>query len=85
MPNVTVSVPEELKQELDKLPEVNWSEAVRTFLSEKVKRESLLRKLDRMLEGSKLTEEEADKFAIELGRQMKKGRFEELKKLGLVK
>ena len=84
MPNVTVSVPEELKQELDKLPEVNWSEAVRNFLSEKVKRESLLRKLDKMLGNSKLTEEEADNFAIELGRQMKKGRFEKLKKLGLV-
>ncbi|HIG98529.1 TPA: hypothetical protein HA231_03855 [Candidatus Woesearchaeota archaeon] len=84
MPNVTVSVPEELKQELDKLPEVNWSEAVRNFLSEKVKRESLLRKLDKMLGNSRLTEEEADKFAVELGRQVKKGRFEKLKKLGLV-
>lgn len=80
MPNVTVSVPEELKQELDKLPEVNWSEAIRNFLSEKVKRESFLRKLDKMLEKSKLTEEDA----LELGRKIKKGRFEKLKQAGLV-
>lgn len=84
MPNITVSVPEELKQDLDKLPEVNWSEAVRKFLSEKVKREALLRKLDRMLEGSKLTEEDADRFAVQLGREIKKGRFNKLKKLGLM-
>ena len=37
-----------------------------------------------MLGNSRLTEEEADKFAVELGRQVKKGRFEKLKKLGLV-
>lgn len=79
-----MSVPEELKHKLDKLPEVNWSEAVRKFLSEKVKREVLLGKLDKMLEGSKLSEEEADKFAIELGRQIKKGRFDKLKELGMV-
>lgn len=80
MPNVTVSVPDELKQELDNLPEINWSEAVRNFLSEKVKRESLLRKLDKMLEKSELTEEDA----LELGRKIKKDRFEKLKQAGLV-
>ena len=33
---------------------------------------------------SKMSEKEADKFALELGRKIKKGRFNELKKAGLV-
>ncbi len=80
MSNITVSVPEELKKELDELPEINWSEAVRKFLSEKVKRAMLLKKLDSMLEKSEMTE----KDALELGRKIKKGRFEKLRQAGLV-
>jgi len=34
MPNVTISVPEELKVEMDKLSEVNWSEIGRKAISE---------------------------------------------------
>ena len=76
MPNITLSVTEELKREMDLMPELNWSEAVRKFLSEKVKRAALLKKLDKMLENSELTEEDA----LELGRKIKKGRFEKLKR-----
>jgi len=49
MPNVTVSVNEELKQEMDSMPEINWSESVREFLSQKVKRAALFKKLDDVL------------------------------------
>ena len=80
MPNITLSVTDELKREMDSLPELNWSESVREFLSEKVKRATLLKKLDKMLENSELTE----KDALELGRKIKKGRFEKLKRAGLV-
>ena len=80
MPNTTLSVSEDLKNKIDKLPEINWSEVVREFLSEKVDRLILLGKLDKMLENSKITEEDC----INLGRQAKKGRFEELKKQGLL-
>lgn len=80
MPNITLSVTEELKREMESLPELNWSESVREFLSEKVKRAALLKKLDKMLENSELTEEDA----LELGRKIKKGRFEKLKQAGLV-
>jgi hypothetical protein len=34
MPNVTISVPDELKAEMDKLSEVNWSEISRKAISE---------------------------------------------------
>lgn len=33
MPNVTISVPEDLKSEMDKLTEVNWSEVSRNAIS----------------------------------------------------
>lgn len=66
MPNLTLSVPEELKHKLDSLPEINWSESVRKFLSEKVKRALLLKKLDKMLEHSELTEEDCLKLGDKL-------------------
>lgn len=68
MPNITLSIPEELKAQIDKLPELNVSESVRKFLAEKVKRALLLKKLDKMLEHSGLTEEDC----IRLGKEAKK-------------
>ena len=80
MPNITLSIPASLKKKMESLPEINWSEVTREFLSEKVRRLALLMKLDKMLENSELTEEDC----IRLGREAKKGRFEVLKKQGLV-
>ena len=68
MPNVTVSISEELKEKMDQLPELNWSEITREFLVEKVKRALLLKQIDKMLGNSKLTE----KNALELGEKIKK-------------
>ena len=67
MPNLTLSIPEELKHNLDSLSEINWSESVRQFLAEKVKRALLLNKLDKLLENSKLTEEDC----LRLGNEVK--------------
>lgn len=80
MPNITLSVTEELKRKIDSMPELNWSESVREFLSEKVKRAALLKKLDKLLENSELTEEDVQ----ELSKRARKGRFAELKAMGLV-
>ena len=80
MPNITLSIPQELKQKMEELPELNWSETIREFLSEKVKRALLLKRLEKMLENSELTEEDC----IRLGRKAKKGRFKTLKKQGLI-
>ena len=80
MPNITLSVTEELKRKMDSMPELNWSESVREFLSEKVKRAALLKKLDKLLENSELTEEDVQ----ELSKRARKGRFTELKAMGLV-
>jgi len=76
MPNLTIAIPAELKKEIDELPEMNWSEILRGMLTERVKRLILLKKLDKMLENSELTEEDT----IKLGRTVKKSMHERLKK-----
>lgn len=78
MPNITLSIPEELKKQLDELPELNVSESMRKFLSEKVKRALLLKKLDKMLENSELTEEDC----LKLGDKIKEGVWKRYKKEG---
>ncbi len=78
MPNITLSIPEELKKQLDELPELNVSESMRRFLSEKVKRALLLKKLDKMLENSELTEEDC----LKLGDKIKEGMWKRYKKEG---
>ncbi|RLJ02468.1 MAG: hypothetical protein DRP10_01240 [Candidatus Aenigmatarchaeota archaeon] len=90
MAEIVVEVPEELEKEIKEFPE-NWSEVALKAIKLKVfelelKRSAELRRLfvEAISSKSKLSEEEADKFAIELSRKMKRGRFEQLKKTGLV-
>jgi hypothetical protein len=35
MPTLTLAIPEDLKQEMDSLPELNWSEVARKAIREK--------------------------------------------------
>ena len=77
MPNITVSVPEELKHKMESLPSINWSETVREFLNEKVNRALLLKKLDKMLEKSEMTEEDALKLGEKAKARMLKKYKEE--------
>ena len=63
--SITLSVPEELKEEMDKHPEMNWSEIARQAIKERI---VLLKKMDAFLVNSKMTE----KDAIELGRKVNK-------------
>lgn len=80
MPNITLSVSEELKKSLDLMPEVNWSESMREFLTKRAKRLLLLKKIDGILENSEFTEEDADR----LGELVKQSRLKELKSKGLL-
>ncbi len=65
MPNLTLSIPNELKGKLERFPEINWSEVARQAFFEKI---DILEKMNKMLSKSKLTEEDA----IHLGRQAKR-------------
>ncbi len=68
------SIPPELKVDMDKHPELNWSEAARKAIRDKLE---LLKKMDKLLENSTMTE----KDAIELGRKVNKGLAKRYKEL----
>ena len=65
MVSITLAVPAELKTEMDRHPEMNWSEIARQAIREKL---TLLKKMDILLSKSKLTENDA----LELGRKVNK-------------
>lgn len=77
MVNITISVTPELKQMLEKYPEMNWSEVARQAWQKKADQLELLNKLT-----AKSTA--TDKDIEELGRMLKKGIYkrheEELKR-----
>jgi len=80
MASITLSVPEEVKHEMEHFSEINWSGFVRKCISEKTRelswKEKTLQKLKK--------EEETTKWAVQLQRAGRKGRAEELKKKGLL-
>ena len=65
MVNMTLAVPNELKQDMDDFPWVNWSEVARIAFKERIR---VLRILEQFRSDSELTEEDA----IELGKKVKK-------------
>lgn len=73
MPNITLSVSEELKKEMDKEKIINWSAVARQAIQEKVTQLSILKEI---ASKSKMTE----KDAIELGRKINKSMHERYKK-----
>lgn len=65
MPTITLSVPEELKQEMDESKFINWSEVAREAIRERV---SQLKLFKSIIAKSTLTEEDA----LALGRKINK-------------
>ena len=65
MPNVTVSVDDSLKEQMDDHPEINWSEVARQAIREKIHD---LEIMEQLVEGSDLTEEEVDELAAQIDR-----------------
>jgi hypothetical protein len=65
MPTITLSVPEDLKKDMDASSDINWSEVARVAIRTKV---AQLKILKRITAKSKLTE----KDALELGREINK-------------
>lgn len=51
MPNMTLAVPVDLKQKMDRFKEINWSEVARQAIREKT---LVLERMDRLLSKSKL-------------------------------
>jgi len=78
MPTITLSVPEDLKQEMDEFKEMNWSEVARAAIRQKLTELALFKAI---VGKSKLSEKEAEEFSLKLGRKVKKSMHEKFKKL----
>ena len=76
MPKLVIEIPEMLKEDMERI-----KREVMELISAEEKRKLISLFIDEVMKGAKqLTEDEL----IKLGREVKKGRFEKLKKMGLV-
>ena len=76
MVNITLSIPDELKKEMEKFPEMNWSEIARAAIRKRIE---ILGFFKEFTKDSALTEEDA----IKLGKQVNKAlakRYSEIRK-----
>jgi len=73
MGNISISVPDDLKQKIANLEEVNWSAVARVAFEEKINQIEFLRKI---ISKSKLTEKDAkeisDKINISMAKKFKR-------------
>jgi metal-responsive CopG/Arc/MetJ family transcriptional regulator len=60
MANITVSVDDNLKQQMDRHPEINWSEVARQAFQEKLEDLELMEKI---ASKSQLTEEDVEELS----------------------
>ena len=69
MANITLSIPDELKEEMSKFPEINWSEIARTSIKQKL---ADLKFLRAFTSESEITHEEAEKLGREVSELLPK-------------
>ena len=69
MVNITLALPDELKKELQKHKEVNWSAVIRRALLEHLKKIEIA---EAIASKSKLTQKDADEIARKIKRDMAK-------------
>ena len=70
MATLTLTVPEDLKKDLEEMKIIDWPMIAREALQQRV---AQLRVFKAIAAKSKLTEEEADKIALDLGRKVRAG------------
>ena len=68
MPTLTLSIPSDLKSDMDSMPEMNWSEIARKAIAERVAEYRLFKSI---VAKSKLTE----KDALDIGRKVNEGMY----------
>ena len=71
MTNITLAVPEDIKREMEKFPEINWSAIAREAIKRRI---ILLRKFKEFTKDSEFTEEDSVNFGRELNKSLKKRR-----------
>ena len=75
MPNVTVSVDDSLKAQMDNHPEINWSEVARQAIRERIHD---LEVMEQLVEGSELTQEDVEELAAQIDRSATKQAMDDL-------
>jgi predicted transcriptional regulator len=60
MPSITVNVDDDLKERMEKHPEINWSEVTRQAIEEKIE---TLDVMDELTRGNELTESDVQEIA----------------------
>jgi hypothetical protein len=78
MPNITLSLSEELKKKIEEHPEVNWSALMKKYIEMKVERLAWKERMFRELEN----EARFDDEALEIGGNIKEAAWKRLKKAG---
>ncbi len=63
MPNMTLSIPDQVQKKMSKHSEVKWSNVAREAIEKKVEE---LEWMDKILSKSKLTEEDAERIGHEI-------------------
>jgi len=69
MTNLTLAIPEKLKEKMDSFPEMNWSEVARQAFLQKINDLEFIKKFK---EKSTLTEKDALRVGKEVGRALTK-------------
>ena len=63
MANITLSIPKELKKEMEKFPEINWSEVARDSIKKKIAQLNFLK-------GFRMDSEITPDDALKLGKEI---------------
>ena len=74
MSTLSVSVPDDLREQMIKLDEINWSAVARKAFEEKVKEVEFLKNIAKK---SKLTDKDADEIVTNINKSMAK-KFKEM-------
>ncbi len=74
MPTITVNVDDDLKERMEKHPEINWSEVTRQAIQEKIE---TLEVMDELTSESELTEDDVEEIAQKINESGRKRLNEE--------
>lgn len=69
MPNITLAIPEDLKEKMDRFKEINWSEVARQAIREKT---LLLERMNQMFSGSTLDDASIEAHAAKIKKNVLK-------------
>ena len=69
MPSITVNIDDDLKDQMERHPEINWSEVTRQAIQEKIE---ALEVMDELTSGSELTESDVADIADKINESARK-------------